>query len=97
MMNISLQRCHVELALRLSNNSSPGPDGIPYAAWRRLGTLAVDILFAAAQEIGSVDGEALLEEHYAEFNASLLLFLPKRRSTFLKMVWKFLLRTGSAP
>eukprot|EP00972_Heterocapsa_arctica_P006805 994235-Heterocapsa_arctica.AAC.1 len=25
---------HVERAIRYSNDSSPGPDGIPYKAWR---------------------------------------------------------------
>ena len=30
-----LTQQHVEVAIKQSNNSSPGPDGIPYAAWRK--------------------------------------------------------------
>ena len=39
---------HVKLALKNSNNSAPGPDGIPYSAYRKC-TLSADILCACAR------------------------------------------------
>ena len=76
--DIELRRKHVAQAVARSNNSAPGPDGIPYAAWRRMGNVGIDILFAAACEIASEDGSHLLAQHYGDFNASLLMFLPQK-------------------
>ena len=41
----------VELAIKHSNNSSPGPDDIPYLARRRVGHLAVVVLHAVALQM----------------------------------------------
>jgi len=76
--DIELRRRHVAQAVARSNNSAPGPDGIPYAAWRRMGNVGIDVLFAAACEIASEDGSHLLAQHYGEFNASVLMFLPQK-------------------
>ena len=64
-------------AVRRSSNSAPGPDGVPYLAWRMLGNESIDILFNAAVELMSDDGDSLLAEHLPNFNESLLLLLPK--------------------
>ena len=74
---LQLRRQHVQEALRLSNDSSPGPDGLPYGAWRALGELAVNVLHGAFQEMVSETGGERVRHHYADFNESLLFFLPK--------------------
>ena len=76
--NIVVRRRHVRKALKLSNNSAPGPDGIPYGAWRAMGKTAVDALFDAMKDFMSSDGEELLRRDYSDFNASLSFFLPKK-------------------
>ena len=43
----------MELAAKLSNNSAPGIDCMPYAAWRQAGRLAVVILQSAAEHTQS--------------------------------------------
>ena len=66
MQHVRLQREQAEAAIRHSNNSSPGPDGIPYAAWRRLGDEAVGILVDAAVEMTEEDGFTLLGKVYSD-------------------------------
>ena len=90
MQHVRLQREQVEAAIRHSNNSSPGPDGIPYAAWRRLGDEAVDILFDAAVEMTEEDGFTLLGKVYSDFNASLLFFCLRKKSGQRWTVWIFM-------
>ena len=46
---------HVEMAVSMSNHSSPGPVGIPYAAWRHAGRTAILILHAAAEQMQAPD------------------------------------------
>ena len=72
-----LRRRHVRSAIRHTNNSSPGPDGIPFVAWRRLEGLAVDVLFEAFQSMTAEAGPEVTLEEYQELNSSLLFFLPK--------------------
>ena len=40
-------RSHVKQALDRSNDSAPGPDGVPYKAWRLLGADSEDVLYEA--------------------------------------------------
>jgi hypothetical protein len=69
---------HVELAVKLSNNSSLGPDGIPYAAWRKAGRQALVILHEVISQIQAEDfEESTLPEG---FNTSYLCCLPKKPS-----------------
>ena len=46
-----IRRSDVRQAVEQSGDSAAGPDGIPYLAWRRLGNLGVDVLFAVAQQL----------------------------------------------
>ena len=39
-------------ALKKSSKSAPGPDGIPYLAWQKLGKISEHILFEVALAIG---------------------------------------------
>ena len=42
----------------------PGPDRIPYKAWRALGEFGVDVLFDALRALTTDGAEALLDEAY---------------------------------
>ena len=77
-INCHLSRKHLKKTLKRSNNSAPGPDGLPYGAWRALGDIAIDALFGAFKELSSSDGPSIMQRDYADFNASILLFLPKK-------------------
>ena len=52
-------------------DGAPGPDGLPYAAWRLAGVGLVDVLFNAY--VAFLDGQPLPEG----FNNCLLVFIPK--------------------
>ena len=75
-------------ALKLAGNSSPGPDGIPFAAWRRLGELGVSTLHEVALALRKNDAlEAMVEaqadicdENQHHYNLSTLVCLPKTAS-----------------
>jgi len=71
-------RSHVKQALDRSNDSAPGPDGVPYKAWRLLGADSVDVLYEALTLMSTEDGPFLMKRNYPEFNSSLLHFLPKK-------------------
>jgi hypothetical protein len=71
--------------IRRSGKSAPGPDGIPYLAWRRLGQLGQDVLFAAAQAMTTgdlhdhLDGTGFEGEIGSNgFNLGNMVFLPKK-------------------
>lgn len=57
-----------------SNNSAPGPDGVPYAAWRAAPELAGPILFAVLEAI--CKGQA----PPSGYNYGLLFLIPKKHT-----------------
>ena len=73
---------HVEESIKVSPNSAPGPDGIPFVAWRKLGPLALRILHSAISDLGCSDSTSRLQTFYfpdsGEFNMGLLVLLPKK-------------------
>ena len=80
-----LRRSDITRAIAMTSHSAPGPDGVPYSAWRRLGALAVDVLFAAAAELSTATGtERLLAafpldgDHNTPFNDAVMVFIPKK-------------------
>jgi hypothetical protein len=82
-------REEVEAAIQQSGDGMPGPDRIPYKAWRKLGTLAIDILAEAAQALAGRDAQDLVRRAYAtdsnnegghDFNLGILCCLPKKRT-----------------
>ena len=81
-----VRRQDVARAVRISGNGSPGPDGIPYKAWRKLGELGVDILHEAMDDLMGEDAISLLRQAYAQedglhsFNLSSLICLPKKKT-----------------
>ena len=75
----------VALALKYAKNSSPGPDGIPYSAWRRLGPLAIDVLHGALTELSAEQGqESLLAAFPLDtagntgFHEATMVFIPQK-------------------
>ena len=78
LQNLRISRQHVRLAIQTSKNTSPGPDGIPYRAWRLLGEVAIQTIHEAIKELSSPEAEQLLQDDMPTFNHSLLTFLPKK-------------------
>ena len=76
------------MAIRHSGNSAPGPDGIPFKAWRALGPLGVSILFEVAKCLETDDAQEYLTKAYNgtdaskdhRFNHSILVCLPKKKA-----------------
>lgn len=75
----------VREAIRRTASSAPGPDGIPYAAWRRLGPLAETCIYEAAKCLEGDQALELLERAHPKdthgnsaFNDAKMVFLPKR-------------------
>ena len=64
-----VMRDHVEAALSACVDSSPGPDGIPYAAWRRIRDLTMDVLFEVAALMQTHD---CLDVLPCDFNSAFL-------------------------
>ena len=82
-----VQREDIEHAIQTCGDTMPGPDGIPYAAWRMLGPLAVSILHEAATVLATAEGiDRVREAHAADgdndhtFNVGSLCCLPKKPS-----------------
>ena len=80
-----IRRSDVRQAVEQSGDSAAGPDGIPYLAWRRLGNLGVDVLFAVAQQLEQDSGTAAICEAFpldeagnTAFNAATQVFIPKK-------------------
>ena len=80
-----IRKADVRRALALAGSSSPGPDGIPYSAWKKLGPLGVDVLFEAANGLMLEGGiESMLEAFpidacgNSQFNEALMIFIPKK-------------------
>ena len=61
-------------AVSRSNDSAPGPDGVPYLAWRLLKEDAIDVLYDAIRAMAQEDGPFHMTLRYADFNHSLLYF-----------------------
>ena len=65
---------HVLESVRRSHETSPGPDGIPYKAFKKLGLYAVEYLFDAAEDLQEDDVNTA---EIASFNHAILCCLPK--------------------
>ena len=79
-----VRRQDVGRAMKLAGASAPGPDGIPYSAWQRLGETAVDILHAAGLALETCDFHAKLMDMEPDhtvlqhsFNLGILACIPK--------------------
>jgi hypothetical protein len=79
------RREEVARAVKSAPATMPGPDGIPFVAWKRLGHLAVDTLTAAAAVLGQEDAREVLVVAMEldvstthDFNVGSMVFLPKK-------------------
>jgi len=81
---MQLRKKHIIHALRHSNNSTPGLDGIPFMAWRACVKFSAQILFDAAQAFFDLDIDTASGDDLALFNHSLLFFLQKKASGTLR-------------
>ena len=52
----SMEHRHAKKAIENSGDSAPGPDGIAYVAWRRLGVMGQSLIFRATKELMSPEG-----------------------------------------
>ena len=84
--NWQIRRQDVEAAIARTSRSAPGPDGIPYSAWRALGPLGVEVLYDVAQELEGAEGRAALLGTFpldasgqTDFNAAVMIFIPKKQ------------------
>ncbi len=76
----------VASAVKMSGNTMPGPDRIPYKAWRQLGELGIDVLHSATMALMTSDGLTMLRDAYVDesveghhdFNLGILCCLPKK-------------------
>jgi len=75
--SVKLERSHVRESVENCRDSSPGPDGVPYRAWKKLGDLGVDALYEAAV---ALQDPASLETLPEDFNQTFLCCLPKKAS-----------------
>ena len=75
----------MEKAVRYSGNSAPGPDGIPFKAWRAFGPLGVSILHGVAQTLERPQGAEELhaayfdepDTHSHHYNERILCYIVK--------------------
>ena len=81
----NVRRRDIRKAVAQSNNSSPGPDGIPFGVWRALGHLGTEILLDVAEFMEKGEAEVTFIEAYQDecqegehnYNTSTLVCLPK--------------------
>ena len=73
--------------IQTTGRSAPGPDGIPYAAWRHLGQLGINWLYEAAQALTSLDMDTPLCQmdplggaRSHSFSEDNMVFLPQKVS-----------------
>jgi exonuclease III len=81
----SVRKSDIKKAISVANRSAPGPDGIPYKAWKLLGETAVNVLWRVARELQLPESKDYLQQAYRDeescgFNTGLLVFLPKKPS-----------------
>ena len=69
----ALQQSHIRECIVKARESSPGPDGIPYGAWKKILDLASSVLFEVALTMQDSSCPPP-----AEFNLSFLCCLPKK-------------------
>ena len=80
-----IRRKDISRSIKMSGNSAPGPDGIPFLAWRVLGPVAIDLLWDVARLLEGQDASTKLQAAYYDekkarphnFNLSTLVCLPK--------------------
>eukprot|EP00973_Karenia_brevis_P015642 2140173-Karenia_brevis.AAC.1 len=70
-----LNLSHVERSITSAMESSPGPDGIPYLAWKRILKLASPVLLEASKALQEPPCESRVS---GDFNEGFLSCIPKK-------------------
>lgn len=79
-------RKHVARAIKIAGNSAPGPDGIPFEVWRKLGPLGSSIIHRVLLSSMEEGAEARFDEarnihgDLGDYNLATMVFLPKKPS-----------------
>lgn len=78
-----VRRKDIAQAINMSGNSAAGPDGIPYAAWRAMGDVAIEVLTTAMDALQRESAEDVVQQAYGDedscsFNHSLICCIPKK-------------------
>ena len=100
-----IRRTDVEEAIRSSGNSSPGPDGIPYLAWRSLGELGIQTLWDVAKLLETDQAGELMREAYADtfadgrhgYNLSTMVCLDKKPAGTEQTIGDYYTPEGTRP
>ena len=93
--NLKAKFEHIEMAVKLRNNSAPGLDGIPYVAWRSAGRQALVTLYEVVAQFEDEDfDEAILP---VGFNNSLLCCLPKKAVGYRPHLGRLLSSSSHSP
>jgi hypothetical protein len=87
--NVTLD--HIISAIKLSNNSSPGPDRVPYSAYRGV-EAAVPILNSAAVAMQQHDRVPPPDVNLANMSC-----LPEKLFPIMRLVWNYTLVTPPDP
>ena len=66
---------HIKQADKIAKESAPGSDGIPYKVWKKLGDIAVDVLYDVAIFMKRNDSVQFLPK---DFNQTFVCCLPKK-------------------
>jgi len=77
----AVPRATFRKAILLTSNSSPGRDGIPFKAWRRMVDLASGAFEEAYKEMIAADGLAQVRDEWSSFNESVMVFIPKKATS----------------
>ena len=95
----------MEKTIRHSGNTMPGPDGIPFLAWRRIGKIGVRTLTSVAWALEHPDASLLLQRAYVDedcpgehgYNLSTLVCLPKKAAGNDERVGPYYTGDGTRP
>ena len=75
----------IEKAIQVAGNTSPGPDGIPFCAWKAMKGFGASVLLSVARLLESEDAAETMRQAYADecdgtghgYNLGTLVCLPK--------------------
>ena len=65
-------------AIEISKDTSPGPDGLPFCAWRAIKHLGAKVLCDCFDRMVLPDGLDLVDRELPGFNDSVMIFLAKK-------------------
>ena len=58
---------HIRKAIKLAGNSAPGPDGISFQTWRKMGHLGESIIMETVKALTRQDAQLLMDRAKADY------------------------------